>query len=88
MTDIVVDYEDNINSYSLDDFDDTYNYTNSNLPDYSEDPIEEDDEESVNTNDTYSLVGKKKNLKRKRRLIKDIVNSKQRTEMLYTLPLP
>ena len=70
MTDIVVDYEDNINSYSMDDFDDTYNYTDSNLPDYSEDPIEEDDEESVNTNDTYSLVGKKKKPKKKKKIDK------------------
>ena len=45
MSDIDVNYNDNINSYTLDDFDDSYKYTNDDLPDYSEDPIDVEDEE-------------------------------------------
>ena len=66
MSDIDVNYNDNINSYTLDDFDDSYKYTNDDLPDYSEDPIDVEDEESVTTAGTFSIAGKKKKPKKKK----------------------
>ena len=66
MSDIDVNYDDNINSYTLDDFDDSYKYTNDDLPDYSEDPIDVEDEESVTTAGTFSIAGKKKKPKKKK----------------------
>jgi len=66
MSDIDVNYDDNINSYTLDNFDDSYKYTNDDLPDYSEDPIDVEDEESVTTAGTFSIAGKKKKPKKKK----------------------
>lgn len=64
MSVVDVDYDNNIDSYTMDDFND--NYINNDLPDYSEDPVDIEDDETVNTSDTYSIIGKKKKPKKKK----------------------
>ena len=63
MTDIFVNEENN-DSYTMKDFEDTHQYVKDEFPDYPEDI--DDDDNSIETTETFSVVGKKKKPKKKK----------------------
>ena len=63
MTDVLINEENN-DSYTMEDFEDTHRYDKDEFPEYPEDI--EDDEDSIETSDSFSVVGKIKSLRKRR----------------------
>lgn len=69
MSDFDVNYNNN-DSYTMEDFENNDHYVNEEFSDYPDEIVDLDDEETVNTSETFSVVGKKKKKTKKKKVDK------------------